>query len=93
MDHEKSFEEVVKCNNLLEMSIKAIQNITTKIISHKTDNTIIEKELNIETEQEFCFIQIHKLIDSYCGNVENVSPFKNTPLKHTLFTSVNKYQI
>ena len=56
MDHEKSFEEVVKCNNLLEMSIKAIQNITTKIISHKTDNTIIEKELNIGTEQEFCFI-------------------------------------
>ena len=84
---EKSFEEVVKCNNLLEISIKAIRDITIKIIRHKTDDKITEKELNIGTEQEFRLIQIRKLIDSYCDNVENISPFKNTPLRHTSFTS------
>ena len=87
IDHEKSFEEVVKCNDLLEISIKAIQNIITKIIRHETDDKITKKELNIGTEQEFHSTQIRKLIDSYCGNVENISPFKNTPLKHTSFTS------
>ena len=30
IDREKSFEEVVKCNDLLEISIKAIRDITTK---------------------------------------------------------------
>ena len=87
IDHEKSFEEVVKCNDLLEISIKAIQNIITKIIRHETDDKITKKELNIGTEQEFHSTQIRKLIDSYCSNVENISPFKNTPLKHTSFTS------
>ena len=87
IDREKSFEEVVKCNDLLEISIKAIQNIITKIIRHETDDKITKKELNIGTEQEFHSTQIRKLIDSYCGNVENISPFKNTPLKHTSFTS------
>ena len=87
IDREKSFEEVVKCNDLLEISIKAIRDITTKIIRHETDDKITEKELNIGTEQEFRLIQIRKLIDSYCGNVENVSSFKNTSLKHTSFTS------
>ena len=43
IDREKSFEEVVKCNNLLEISIKAIQDITRKIIRHKTDNKITKK--------------------------------------------------
>ena len=43
IDCEKSFEEVVKCNNLLEISIKAIQDITRKIIRHKTDNKITKK--------------------------------------------------
>ena len=47
IDHENSFEEVVKCNNLLEISIKAIQNIITKIIRHETDDKITKKELNI----------------------------------------------
>ena len=61
---EKSFEEVVKCNDLLEISIKAIQDITTKIIRHETDDRITEKELNIGTDQEFRLIQIRKLIDS-----------------------------
>ena len=83
IDREKSIKEVVKCNDLLEISIKAIQDIKTKIIRHETDDTITEKELNIGTEQEFRLIQIRKLADSYYGNVENVSPFKNTPLKHT----------
>ena len=87
IDREKPFEEAVKCNDLLEISIKAIRDITTKIIRHETDDKITEKELNIGTEQEFRLIQIRKLIDSYRGNVENISPFKNTPLKHTSFTS------
>ena len=43
IDREKSFEEVVKCNNLLEISIKAIQDITRKIIRQKTDNKITKK--------------------------------------------------
>ena len=93
IDREKSFEEVVKCNDLLEISIKAIRDITTKIIRHETDDKITEKEINIGTEQEFCLIQIRKLIDSYCGNVENVSLFKNTPLKHTSFSSNKDKQI
>ena len=87
IDREKSFEEVVKCNNLLEISIKAIRDITIKIIRYKTDDKITEEELNIGTEQEFRLIQIRKLVDSYCDNVENISPFKNTPLRHTSFTS------
>ena len=93
IDREKSFEEVVKCNDLLEISIKAIRDITTKIISHETDDKMTEKEINIGTEQEFRLIQIRKLIDSYCGNVENVSSFKNTSLKHTSFTSNKGKQI
>ena len=56
IDREKSFEEVVKCNKLLEISIKAIRDITIKIIRHKTDDKITEKELNIGTEQEFRLI-------------------------------------
>ena len=87
IDRERSFEEVVKCNDLLEISIKDIWDITTKIIRHETDDKITKKELSIGTEQKFHLIQIRKLIDSYCGNVENISPFKNTPLKHTSFTS------
>ena len=63
--------------------MKGIRDIATKIIRHKTDDKITLKELNIGTEQEFCLIQIRKLIDSYCDNIENISPFKNTPLKHT----------
>ena len=78
IDCEKSFEEVVKCNNLLEISIKAIQDVKTQIISHETDSKITEKELNIGTEQEFWLIQIYKLIDSFCMNVENISPFHPT---------------
>ena len=87
IDREKSFEEAVKCNDLLEISIKAIRDITTKIIRHETDDKITEKELNIGTEQEFCLLQIRKLVDFYYGNVENVNPFKSNPLKHTSFTS------
>ena len=93
IDREKSFEEVVKCNDLLEISIKATRDITTKVIRHETDGKITEKEINIGTEQEFRLIQIRKHIDSYCGNVENVSSFKNTPLKHTSFTSNKAKQI
>ena len=93
IDREKSFEELVKCNDLLEISIKAIRDVTTKIIRHETDDKITEKEINIGTEQEFRLIQIHKLIDSYCGNVEKVSSFKNTPLKHTLLSSNTGKQI
>ena len=78
IDCEKSFEEVGKCNNLLEISIKAIRDVKTKIISHETDSKITEKELNIGTEQEFWLIQIYKLIDSFCMNVENISPFHPT---------------
>ena len=78
IDCEKSFEEVVKCNNLLEISIKAIRDVKTKIISHEADNKITEKELKIGTEQEFRLMQIYKLIDSFCINVENISPFNPT---------------
>ena len=63
--------------------MKGIRDIAIKIIRHKTDDKITLKELNIGNEQEFCVIQIRKPIDSYCGNIENISPFKNTPLKHT----------
>ena len=72
---------------MLEISIKAIRDIITKIIRHETDDKITEKEINIGTEQEFRLIQIRKLMDSYCSNVENLNPFKNTPHKHTSFTS------
>ena len=65
IDREKSFKGVVTCNDLLEISRKAIQDITTKIIRHETDDKITEKELNIGTEQEFRLIQIRKLVDSY----------------------------
>ena len=51
--HEKSFEEVVKCNDLFEISIKAIRDIITKIIRHEADDKITKKELKIGTEQEF----------------------------------------
>ena len=95
IDREKSFEELVKCNDLLEISIKAIRDITTKIIRHETDDKITEKEINIGTEQEFRLIQIRKLVDSYCSNVEKVSSFKtphlNIPCYH--LTQVKKYQI
>ena len=41
IDREKSFEEVLNCNDLLEISIKAIRDIITKIIRHQTDDKII----------------------------------------------------
>ena len=88
------FKRTFSCRNLsqtwqcaFKISIKAICGIATKIIRHETDGKITEKELNIATEKETRLIQICKLIDSYCGNVENISPFKNTPFKNTLFKS------
>lgn len=84
---EKLFEEVAKCKNLLEMSITAILNVTTKFLRYETDDKITEKELYIGTEQEFHLKEIRKLIDFYCGKVENISPFKNTPSKATSFAS------
>ena len=50
IDRQKSFEEVVKCNDLLEISIKATRDITTKVIRYETDGKITEKEINIGTE-------------------------------------------
>ena len=69
------------CNDLLEISIKAIQDNLVE------GQTIKLPKKNIGTEQELRLIQICKLIGSYCGNVENISPFKITPLKHASFTS------
>ena len=53
-----------------------MRDITTKIIGHVWDDKITEQELNIRTEQEFCFVQICKLINCFCVNVENICPFK-----------------
>ena len=57
----------------MENYIKSIRKLTTEITQSEQNDTILGKELDICTEQEFRIIQIENAMSAYMEN-KNVSP-------------------
>ena len=68
IDKQAALSSIDSCNKSLENYIKNIRKLTTEIPRSEQNNTILQKELDICTEQEFRIIEIRSAMSPYIEN-------------------------
>ena len=81
IDKQADFSIIDSCNKSLEKYIKNIRKLTSEITQSEQNDTILQKELDICTEQEFRIIQIRNTMLAHIEN-KNISPLNLDKKEH-----------